>query len=54
MGKGRKIARQRNDGVHVHRSVKIRMEAHASLIPGSNGKKYSPHAKFEVEPTWVD
>lgn len=50
LGRARKIPRQKKQGVLVHRSVKIRMEAgeHA------DGGPYTPRAKWKVEPTWVD
>ena len=48
LGKPRKIAKQHKEGVYVHRSVKIRMEAEKL-----RGGEYTPRAKFEVEPTWV-
>jgi hypothetical protein len=55
IGRGRKIAKQGRHGVYVHRSVKIRMEAHASQVAGGDGKMYAPKARFEgIEPTWVD
>ncbi|KIP04937.1 hypothetical protein PHLGIDRAFT_75091 [Phlebiopsis gigantea 11061_1 CR5-6] len=49
LGRGRVVPNQRVQGVHVHRSVKMRMEA-----DGLRGGRYTPRAKFEVEPTWVD
>ncbi|KAG2037507.1 hypothetical protein BDR03DRAFT_956764 [Suillus americanus] len=49
MGHGRHVQRQHQDGVKVHRSVKIRMEA-----DHLKGGKYSPKAKLKVEPKWVD
>ncbi|KAG1742634.1 uncharacterized protein EDB91DRAFT_1221578 [Suillus paluster] len=49
MGQGRHVARQHKDGVKVHRSVKIRMEAD-NLKYG----KYWPRAKLRVEPQWID
>lgn len=49
MGRGRHVQRQRKDGVKVHRSVKIRMEA-----DNLKGGKYWPMAKLKVEPEWVD
>ena len=47
MGRARLIPKQM-EGVNVHRSVKMRMEAAKVL-----GWKYMPRAKFEVEPNWV-
>ncbi|KAG1859837.1 hypothetical protein F4604DRAFT_1792077 [Suillus subluteus] len=49
MGHGRHVQRQHQDGVKVHRSVKIRMEA-----DNLKGGKYWPKAKLKVEPKWVD
>ncbi|KIJ66604.1 hypothetical protein HYDPIDRAFT_86193 [Hydnomerulius pinastri MD-312] len=49
MGEGRHMPRQRQVGVKVHRSVKIRMEA-----DGLGQGKYWPKAKLKVEPEWVD
>ncbi|KAG2116365.1 hypothetical protein BD769DRAFT_1486352 [Suillus cothurnatus] len=49
MGHGRHVPRQHLDGVKVHRSVKIRMEA-----DNLKGGKYWPKAKLKVEPKWVD
>jgi len=51
VGRGRHIPLQRKNGVKVHRSVKIRMEAEG--VPGVKGK-YVPKAEFRVEPTWID
>ncbi|KAG6329588.1 hypothetical protein ID866_9502 [Astraeus odoratus] len=48
MGKGRRIRKQ-SEGVKLHRTVKIRMEAN-SLKDG----KYSPRAKIKVQPMFVD
>ncbi|KAG2353988.1 hypothetical protein BDR07DRAFT_1431103 [Suillus spraguei] len=51
LGRGRHIRRQVQDGVKIHRSVKIRMEAE-----NLEGGKYLPRAKLqpEVTPEWVD
>ncbi|PSR72079.1 hypothetical protein PHLCEN_2v12060 [Hermanssonia centrifuga] len=49
LGHGRKIPKQKRQGFFVHRSVKIRMETE-----GLAGGPYTPHARFKVEPTWVD
>ncbi|KAJ3814915.1 hypothetical protein EV368DRAFT_61310 [Lentinula lateritia] len=49
LGRARKIPRQKQ-GVKIHRSVKMRMEAQYE-----NGKKYIPRAKFDPQyVTWVD
>ena len=42
---------QKEQGIKVHRTVKMRMDAAPS--PGSS-KRYTPRVKFFVEPTWVD
>lgn len=49
LGEGRKVYRQRTDGLHLHRTIKIRMEAE-----GLPEGRYKPRAKFEVEPRWMD
>ncbi|KAF9257707.1 hypothetical protein L218DRAFT_1016003 [Marasmius fiardii PR-910] len=49
-GRGRVIPRQVKQGVKVHRSVKMRLEARYQ-----NGQKYVPKAKFDERyTTWVD
>ncbi|KAJ3998242.1 hypothetical protein F5050DRAFT_1798545 [Lentinula boryana] len=53
MARPRHIPEQSSDGVCIHRSVQMRMEAEKA---GSNGKglKYSPKAHLElIKPTWV-
>ncbi|KAF9040238.1 hypothetical protein BDZ89DRAFT_1100225 [Hymenopellis radicata] len=47
-GRSRFIPRQHHDGIKVHRSVKLRMEA--------EGLNYKPRSQWkpEVVPTWVD
>jgi hypothetical protein len=54
MGSGRRIPKQKKGVVKVHRSVKMRMEAHYP-----DGKKYKPKASFEkaiglANVVWVD
>ncbi|KAJ7028390.1 hypothetical protein C8F04DRAFT_1119191 [Mycena alexandri] len=50
MGRGRFIPKQKVNGVRVHRSVKMRLEAQTE-----NGGKYEPKAAFDLErTTWVD
>lgn len=49
MGYGRKVPK-RHTPFHVHRSVKIRMEAQQELEGGA----YTPKAMFTHEPVWVD
>ena len=51
MGNPRVIPHQKDNGIKVHRSVKLRME---SEIEGSKGEKYVPKAMWDVEPTWID
>lgn len=53
-GRERIIPKQKKQGVKIHRSVKVRMEADPTMVEGSEGKKYIPRAKWNVEPTWVD
>jgi hypothetical protein len=53
-GHPRVIPDQRVNGFKVHRSVKMRMEAEFSDEKKKRkGGKYTPRAKFEVEPTWI-
>ncbi|KAJ7243067.1 hypothetical protein C8J57DRAFT_1243788 [Mycena rebaudengoi] len=50
MGRGRFIPKQKSNGVRVHRSVKMRLEAQTE-----EGGKYKPKAAFDLErTTWVD
>ncbi|KDQ57349.1 hypothetical protein JAAARDRAFT_157565 [Jaapia argillacea MUCL 33604] len=49
MGKPRIIRKQHRQGLRVHRSVKIRMEAE-----GLEGGSYVPGPEFHVDPIWVD
>ncbi|THH01373.1 hypothetical protein EW026_g1303 [Hermanssonia centrifuga] len=49
LGRGRKLYREGSDGLFLHRTMKIRMEA-LDLKDGP----YLPRAKFQTEPTWVD
>ncbi|KAF8581738.1 hypothetical protein K439DRAFT_200070 [Ramaria rubella] len=51
LARPRFIPKQKKQGVKVHRSVKMRMEAEYEAYPGT---KYKPRALFSVEPTWVD
>ena len=51
----RLITGQRTNGLKVHRSVKLRMEAEFEDEKRRNkGKKYVPKPFFEVEPMWID
>ncbi|KAG6828485.1 hypothetical protein H0H87_001826 [Tephrocybe sp. NHM501043] len=45
------IPKQHKNGVRVHRSVKLRMEARP---PPGHHCKYEPKTNFSVEPTWID
>ena len=55
MAQPRFIPKQRTNGLKVHRSVKLRMEAEFEDEKRRNkGKKYVPKPHFKVEPTWVD
>ncbi len=48
------IPDQRVNGFKVHRSVKMRMGAEfEDEKKKGKGRKYTPMAKFEVEPTWI-
>ena len=51
MGRPRYVALQKKNGIKIHRSVKIRMEAEG--IVGVK-EKYLPRVNIKVEPTWVD
>ena len=53
MARPRFIPKQAKNGVKVHRSVKLRMEAEYEDAR-RKGEKYSPRAHFHVEPTWID
>ena len=50
LGRARIIPKQAQNGIRVHRTVKIRMEVEGFFKDG----KYEPGAKLEVEPLWVD
>ncbi|KAK7695135.1 hypothetical protein QCA50_002325 [Cerrena zonata] len=54
LGRPRKVPNriQKRGQFFVHRSVKMRMEAEASLLPG--GVKYAPKAQWKIDPIWVD
>ncbi len=50
MGRGRFIPKQKANGIRVHRSVKLRLEAQTE-----SGGKYQPKAAFDLgRTTWVD
>jgi len=53
--KPRFIPKQSTNGVKVHRSVKIRMEAeYENEDKRRKGVRYEPRAHLRVEPTWID
>jgi len=55
MAQPRCIPKQRTNGLKVHRSVKLRMEAEfEDEKRRSKGKKYIPKPHFKVELTWID
>lgn len=56
LGRPRKIVGQKDIGVNVHRSVRLRMEAQFSETTDGTvqQKRYIPKARFKVKPTWVD
>ena len=70
MGRGRFIPRQQQQGIKVHRTVQLRMEASEKGLLRMPKKKmdmldnerpltgksykYVPKAKWQVEPIWVD
>jgi hypothetical protein len=53
LARPRFIPKQATNGVKVHRSVKLRMEAEYEDAR-EKGEKYDPRAHFHVEPTWID
>ena len=48
--RARTIPERAKNGIKVHRTVKIRMDADGFFKDG----KYEPAAKLEVEPQWID
>ncbi|KAH6909130.1 hypothetical protein BKA70DRAFT_226359 [Coprinopsis sp. MPI-PUGE-AT-0042] len=55
LARPRFIPKQAKNGVKVHRSVKLRMEAeYEEEKLRAKGTKYVPRAKLRVEPTWID
>jgi hypothetical protein len=50
LGRARVIPGQEENGVYVHRTVKLRMDHYVD----PSGKKYKPRAHFRVVPTFVD
>ncbi|TFK26834.1 hypothetical protein FA15DRAFT_692857 [Coprinopsis marcescibilis] len=55
MARPRFIPKQAANGVKVHRTVKIRMEAeHENERKRLKGKRYKPEPQLRVQPTWVD
>jgi len=53
LARPRFIPKQVKNGVKVHRSVKIRMEAEHE-DEKKKGKKYKPKSRLRVEPAWID
>ncbi|KAG6820254.1 hypothetical protein H0H93_003262 [Arthromyces matolae] len=51
MAHPRFIPKQHSNGVRVHRTVKLRMDAQPSH---GHKSKYKPKAHLAVEPTWID
>ncbi|KAG6887987.1 hypothetical protein C0995_011182 [Termitomyces sp. Mi166 len=51
MATPRLIPRQHDNGVNVHRTVKLRMRAQPAT---GHKNRYTPKAHLTVEPTWVD
>ena len=49
-GRARVLTQQDKNGILVHRSVLMRMEADERVL----GKQYKPRLKFAVDHTWVD
>lgn len=51
LGRGRVVPKQREEGIKIHRTVKLRME-----MKKEKGKLYEPKAKLArgIAPTWVD
>lgn len=55
LARPRFIPKQATNGVRVHRSVKLRMEAeYEEERLRAKGKKYAPRAELRVTPTWID
>ncbi|KAF8174236.1 hypothetical protein BJ912DRAFT_990493 [Pholiota molesta] len=55
MGQARFIPKQKSNGLKVHRSVKMRMEAeYEDEAKRRRDKRYHPKPEFKVEPTWID
>jgi hypothetical protein len=52
LARPRFIPKQIKNGVKVHRSVKIRMDA--QYQDEKKGERYRPKAHLRVEPTWID
>lgn len=53
LARPRFIPKQLKNGVKVHRSVKLRMEAEYESEE-KKGKKYKPKPRLHVEPIWID
>lgn len=53
LARPRFIPKQIKNGVKVHRSVRMRMQAEYE-DEKKKGKKYRPKAHLRVEPIWID
>jgi hypothetical protein len=55
LARPRFIPKQAKNGVKVHRSVKLRMEAqYEDEKLRAKGQTYVPRAELRVMPTWID
>lgn len=55
LGGARYIPHQRRDGLNVHRSVKLRMEAeYENETKRRGGKRYAAKPEWKVQPTYID
>jgi len=55
LGRPRYIPRQHHSGFHVHRSVKLRMEAeYENETKRRIGERYVPRPEWKVQPIYVD
>ncbi|KAF5377885.1 hypothetical protein D9615_006800 [Tricholomella constricta] len=52
LARPRFIPKQKRNGVNVHRTVRLRMDANPPE-ESKKKKKYKPKAHFSVEPTWI-
>lgn len=54
MGYPREIPKQKKQGINIHRSVQIRMEAEKVQTANGKPEKYTPRPEMQVDPTWVE